>query len=67
VKIILSAKIKFFQTLQKSPFIPLFQRGKIKKMPFSKGETKSHFFKEGSHKSLTLKKIIKVSLFQREI
>jgi len=46
VKIILSAKIKFFQTLQKSPFIPLFQRGKIK----------SHFFKEGIPKSLPLEK-----------
>jgi len=49
VKIILSAKIKFFQTFQKSSFIPLFQRGKIKKMPFSKGENKEDaFFKGGN-------------------
>jgi len=65
VKIILSAKTKFFQTLQKSPFIPLFQRGKIRKMPFSKVETnRVTFFKGGnikvslwkSHKSLPLEK-----------
>jgi len=56
VKIILSAKTKFFQTFQKSPFIPLFQRGKDKEDAFSKGETKSHFFKEGIPKSLPLEK-----------
>jgi len=34
-----------------------FKGGKIRKMPFSKGETnRVTFFKEGSHKSLPLEK-----------